>query len=277
MLTRFKNRWNSLNKIQRAFVLAAIGGASSCILFLFILRPLTCETASDQWTVDGYKYSTPEYYGTQKYGQAIIQKKKNSYTGNESSENKYEANFYEIICGETKATDIALVFFTYVLALIGWTTMCSAEETAKKIERAYLFVDISGDLMATDRGIMKGIRIANIKMKNLGKTPAILVDFNCLPHIEPGLPTTISKSDRDHIPHGIAIAPGGCFPYEQEIMLTEPELIEVENLSQTLSIAGRMRYLDTFGNRHETLFCWQWYPHTKSWGIANNHELNKYT
>ena len=44
-----------------------------------------------------------------------------------------------LFCGETKGTDLALVFFTYCLAIVGWFTLRSSERNLAASERAYIF------------------------------------------------------------------------------------------------------------------------------------------
>jgi hypothetical protein len=42
-------------------------------------------------------------------------------------------------CSEAKITDLALIFFTACLVIVGWFTIRSGERNSRKLERAYIF------------------------------------------------------------------------------------------------------------------------------------------
>jgi hypothetical protein len=48
-----------------------------------------------------------------------------------------------LFCGETKGTDLALVFFTYCLAIVGWFTLRSSERNLAASERLTFFMAIA--------------------------------------------------------------------------------------------------------------------------------------
>jgi len=45
-----------------------------------------------------------------------------------------------LLCGESKLTDLALVFFTFCLAVVGWFSLRSNEQTTIDLERAYVLL-----------------------------------------------------------------------------------------------------------------------------------------
>lgn len=71
-----------------------------------------------------------------------------------------------LLCGEMKFTDLALAFFTYTLAIVGWFTLRSGEQTAEAVERAYVFPGY--DPLVFDDGRAK----FKLVMTNTGRMPA---------------------------------------------------------------------------------------------------------
>jgi len=108
------------------------------LAFLFFIRPLACHPANDKWSASSYQYSTPDHYGREYRGNILVEKKP-SYAKEGDPKNEYKEYIYEILCGEIKATDLALVYFTFCLVMVGWATMQNVDETARRTERAYVF------------------------------------------------------------------------------------------------------------------------------------------
>src|ERR1700735_549965 len=75
----------------------------------------------------------------------------------------------EFVCG-TKITDLALVFLTYCLVIVGWFAIRSDQNTAEILERAYLWPGYG--LMIEDRdGVRMGIHLG---IRNTGRTVGII-------------------------------------------------------------------------------------------------------
>lgn len=74
-----------------------------------------------------------------------------------------------LICG-AKITDLALVYLTYCLVIVGWFGIRSSQEAAEKVERAYLWPGYG--LMIEDRD---GVRIGiHLGVRNTGRTVGII-------------------------------------------------------------------------------------------------------
>jgi len=68
-------------------------------------------------------------------------------------------------CGmnELRVTDVALVFLTYCLVIVGWFTMRSSDANTKNAERAYL---VTGSLFGVPKEIPKDDELAKWKMEH---------------------------------------------------------------------------------------------------------------
>jgi hypothetical protein len=108
------------------------------LLYLF-LRPSFYQPLDDEWTAESYQYSKPTYYGAEERGHIIARKKINSQSHIDNPYEKYKDNALETACGDLRLIDVAIVLFTYYLVIVGWFAMRSADETAKRPGRAYVF------------------------------------------------------------------------------------------------------------------------------------------
>jgi hypothetical protein len=105
-------------------------------------------------------------------------------TGNDSAGEQKPQTPYPLVC-DAKGTDLALVYFTFCLVIVGWFGIRSGERNTEAIERAYLFLGnspprfrnrrINFHLAVTNTGrcpgIMKCIRYAFIQRDVLPSTP----------------------------------------------------------------------------------------------------------
>ena len=75
-----------------------------------------------------------------------------------------------MICGEMKITDLAMIFFTCGLFIVGWFTLRSNENTVENLERPYLWPGYG--LMIEDQD---SVRIGvHLGIRNTGRTVGIV-------------------------------------------------------------------------------------------------------
>ena len=126
--------------LEEKFRLRAKQGAliAAIVAVLVLLgRPLICKPEPNIWAGEGYNYSASDKPNGQRFSYTIRQKEANSQKDNsQSGDRDYLKSFCE---QEIKLTDVALVYFTYILALVGLYQMRSTDDTARRAERAYLF------------------------------------------------------------------------------------------------------------------------------------------
>jgi hypothetical protein len=74
------------------------------------------------------------------------------------------------LCHEAKGMDVAIVFFTYCLVIVGWFGIRSGERTVRDLERAYIFGGPTNIRTNPERTKVW----VNLTVDNPGRTPAIL-------------------------------------------------------------------------------------------------------
>ena len=99
----------------------------------------------------------------------------------DSAANQVNPNYFpkSLLCSETKGTDLALVFFTCCLVIVGWFTLRASDRNLEALERAYIFhgygpFRFSGDqatftLMMINTGRMPG-RVTEVGWKFLARS-----------------------------------------------------------------------------------------------------------
>lgn len=178
---------------------------------------------------------------------------------------------------------IFIAYFTFTLYIATDQLKSLAKEGGEalpKIERAYIFVEVRGDLIPISgkQDISKNMSFADIVIVNHGKTPAILSNLGSAVWKDRGQPTKFSTKRGTNIPPGMVIGGTGAHTEQFPLgIISEAEINEILGLTINLMIYGTVDYVDVLGKDRTTNFCWQWYPHRRDWGIANNHELNCYT
>lgn len=132
--------WCGRNKLRLWFLGVCAIGFLLLAAFVVFIKPFVCSPAlNEKWTANSYEYPYPQNYSAQQRGQIIAtEKQKPSYTYDKGSHNKYTESAHEVVCAETKFTDLAIAFLTYCLVAVGWFTMKSADENTKRKERAYI-------------------------------------------------------------------------------------------------------------------------------------------
>lgn len=139
-IDKWAARWERVG-IWWKLLLAIIVG-----FLLFVAWPLryhesVCPTQKPiAWHIDGNKYSTDKNYESSGGPRLFLPKQEQqTYQLNARAENAGENGPASLLCDELRITDVGIVFFTYCLVVVGWFTLRSSEQTARKAERAYMF------------------------------------------------------------------------------------------------------------------------------------------
>jgi hypothetical protein len=160
------------------------------LMFALWFQPLYCsdEEHKQEWTGKGNYSSANSKNGTIEFKLSPQQASPQKTEGNTGAHNP--KHWY---CIELKPTDIALVFFTYCLVIVGWFTMRSDDDNTKRAERAYLVV---GPLFGVEQieGAEKKTRQSatmytgpwRLTMYNFGRTAAyaMRIDWGICPECE---------------------------------------------------------------------------------------------
>src|SRR5579864_83543 len=176
----------------------------------------------------------------------------------DAAENEYWP--YTLLCGEMKLTDLALVFFTYCLVVVGWFTMKSNERTSQDIERSHVFlaIDIKRRWITNLPGGQNfEVRFA---FKNHGKTHAIVVKIEAEVRTVAKLPESI-REQAIEMPPGLTIGAGETTEEFRVINhVTDADFAMLPNGGRVVLFVGTIQYRDIFGKLHSTGFCHNWNP-----------------
>jgi hypothetical protein len=169
----------------------------------------------------------------------------------QSAEQKGKADrFYKYylnrsgFCEEAKLTDIALVFFTYCLVVVGWFTVRSGERSTHQLERPYIF----GTPQLKQHPTPAGNRAVEIMLQNYGRTAGtVLIVYGELsPNVEPfGTPA---------YGNGSARAANGMIPPTEGKAVRAPVTFECP-VTADFFFFGYVDYEDLFGRKHTSRFC----------------------
>lgn len=148
------------------------------------------------------------------------------------------------LCEEAKLTDVALVFFTYCLVVIGWFTVRSAERTTRNSERAYIFATPKLARAKTPRGNYA----VEIWLHNYGRTAGTInaIYGEVSPNVEPfGRPIYRNGSVR---------TANGMLPPTEGQPIQAPVTFECP-AGQDFFFFGYIVYDDLSGESHTSRFC----------------------
>lgn len=181
--------------------------------------------------------------------------------------------------------------FLFVVAILqllvfGWQAICLGRtiKCTQKSERPYIFAEPVGYSMEIDGEIAEWK--CNYIIKNLGKTPAIVISKNVFIWLitDGDFPAfqTIKKKD---IPDGGFVIKSNedrsftCGPKAIDDIETAKEIEYRGNMDKLFCI-GQIEYKDIFGKKHFTEFQWGfWSSATTNRGfyLTPNNKLNRYT
>jgi hypothetical protein len=127
-----------IRKLERfLFFLAILLGVVVCFYVPPKLRSYVCPLPlQPQYRI---RIENNQEYPQKNYWQANIGKDK--YRAADKSDQKTNnGDWLQIVfCGELRISDLALVFFTYCLVIVGWFTLRSNQRNTEAVERAYIF------------------------------------------------------------------------------------------------------------------------------------------
>jgi hypothetical protein len=153
----------------------------------------------------------------------------------------------EWFCGDLKITDLALVFFTYCLVVVGWYTMRSNERTLHDMERAHLFISlVAGSLQVTlDQKLNVHVVLMNLG-RSIGFGTELYIEFSVL---EPaGRKARYIKANGTTLSLDVGVQPNNE-PGPGSAILVQSEIIVDQFMF------GYIRYIDTFRKPHTNRFC----------------------
>lgn len=166
------------------------------------------------------------------------------------------------LCG-TRTTDVLLVFFTYCLVVVGWTTVRSNDRTVRDIERARIY---GGPNLYWFQIVAPNRCKLGIGFSNQGKTPGfireLVYDWS---FPEPSGPAVYTAPKRE--PHNNAVPPG--FNAGQPFAW-----VEVNAATETFYCFGYFVYEDVFGGWHESRYCTEIDPVTRSQKVGGSADWN---
>jgi hypothetical protein len=137
----------------------------------------------------------------------------------------------------------------------------ASADALPRIERAYLFADISFvDLTVMRKDAEYDMKIL-VRITNHGKTPAVLTSFRCYPLWHDQAPQQLlphREADRK-MPEGLAIS---STPFEWIIKenIDHERYTDLCDVVRHLYVVGLVKYKDVLGDERETGFCWNTYP-----------------
>jgi hypothetical protein len=148
-------------------------------------------------------------------------------------------------CEETKITDLALVFFTSSLVIVGWFTIRSNELNAKDTERAYIFGTPQIDTKQTQN---IGNIFIEVMLQNYGRTVGTIkiiygeVSLNVQPFGKP-----VYKNGSARTANG-ALGPTAGIPVRAPVTFECP-------VTSDFYFFGYIDYDDIFRRPHTSRFC----------------------
>ena len=151
-----------------------------------------------------------------------------------------------------------LTVFTFLLfaATLGLTWIAFRQERHFVVtERPYLYVAVQG-LQIFDAPLKV---TAVVKIRNHGKTPAVLKRMRALLDVSENYPVLLSPNAiADEIPPGLVVSgSGGEFQLPVERNMSGQEVADVKAWHLKLLCLGEITYVDNFGTEHRTGFCWE--------------------
>ncbi len=172
-----------------------------------------------------------------------------------------------------------LVFWTSVLAIVAIGQFCVMfyqYRGFRRIESARIFASIIDENKFREP---RNEDIIKIRIYNHGRTLAILRKYRVeIKTIEKRERLGKLKFDESAVaPIGIFIkdGEGEGYPLQDKIIkISSHEEKLILNNKRKLICYGRIAYIDVFGFKHETGFCWEYNPDDHSFNISGSNHLN---
>ncbi len=201
---------------------------------------------------ESYQYGTTYIASSISDGFAVLVQKQQAESDEEyarAPENDIAAPLRNLLC-EARVTDIALVYFTYCLVIVGWFTMRSGERTSRDLERAIIG---GGPYIANPSRDAEGNMILTPQFANYGRSFALLKEI------------IIGVSDDE--PSSSTPNYSGLAIHRYDLVIhPDAKNVRDDHISVTHSIEkpfycfGYFKYHDVFRREHTSRFCGRVHP-----------------
>lgn len=214
-------------------------GAALWIVAPIIIQERSCKGAPIEWPEQGDTHPRTDQYRRHYFRyHPIADQQQNSSEGNDNSTSGEDPKWWpqKFLCADLKITDLALAFFTYALAVVGWFTMRSGQKNTINVERAYVFLSHGEPRINADMQVSVPVQAVN-----QGRL------FGILKRVDYGFTVTLPPHAGDtswgFTEHDWSIAPGE----RKQLFFAH------SHLRGSQFFVGRLVYEDAFtGQRHES-------------------------
>jgi len=194
-------------------------------------------------------------------------KQSNSSQTDKSPNSSYLKNFDVLgFCQEAKITDIALVYFTACLVIVGWFGIRSNERAIRDMERAVIFL---GPVQPSVTGAKT---VSPISLENYGRSVGVVKEI----YVETSITEPTGKPVFNKTV-GVSKPRDDGFPPSAPRKPTDrPPLFDWWEFPHTGEhyVFGYVRYIDIFRIQHHSLFCNKIDPATHRVTIAGPPDWN---
>lgn len=167
------------------------------------------------------------------------------------------------------AMAVATVLLVFGDGLLFWTALKQNQIAHRqnlsfeRIERSYLFTNVSAPTNFLSTYNATPTRKVTINILNNGKTPAEVTQIRAYADIRKDVPQGLDDHPRSNelLPAGYGVASGHPIPVEVEFPMSSEEIDQVNRGYKTLYVVGSVTYKDIFSNEWVTSFCWFYRPY----------------
>ena len=244
MAKKYSLKWRFLRWIALGFILILAIPLIVCSTMDSFQRATDRQQHSEQNQANPYQL---------KNGTVSLTRRDNSIktkNNNQDTANSYHSrNPYFDFCRNLKVTDLALVWFTYCLVVVGWFQIENTERTIQDLERAFIY----GGTMPIEAlsGAFEGWNNFELIAANYGRTNGIIKEvYWVLSEQEP--------------PGDVPTYKGAQFKrFETAISPSTPtdKFMRIETVAKPSNFGGDffvygcIKYKDIFGKTHLCRFC----------------------
>lgn len=208
------------------------------------------------WPIDhdehpeSYQYGTTYIASSISDGFAVLVQKQQAESDEEyarAPENDVAGSIRNLLC-EVRVTDIALVYFTYCLVIVGWSTMRSGERTSRDLERAII---VGGP--TANPGHDEGNMILIPQFANYGRSFALLKEIRIGVSDDEPVSSTPDYSRLEIHQHDLVVHPDAK-------NVRDPHASVTHSIGKPFYCFGYFKYLDIFRREHTSRFCGRMHP-----------------
>jgi hypothetical protein len=263
-------KWLKKHQVGLTFaVLIAVVGAAFVVLAIGMKS--TCEPKQPAtWHIEGYE-NPARNKKSPKESKYVATQKEDTNAHKYDSNDSYGQVLEVWFCDEAKVTDLALVFLTYCLVVVGGIAMWALDRTSKRTERAYIvcggpFGKPKRPIEDYHRGFHKASDFTEpwrMALHNFGKTPAYITDVTW--GISPYAAFWETVKVEDVIARRASLLPQDAeFGQSNTDEAIAPDIAGIPYRHVTFPkdriayinwvFYGRVRYKDVFGDDHSSYF-----------------------